>query len=405
MTATTGQPVGVAVFGSTGSIGHSTLEVIARHPGRYRVVALSAGSNVEALWPQVQRLAPRYAAIADEQAAATLRARVDAADLPTEVLGGAAGLEAIACAPEVDAVMAAIVGAAGMASTLAAVAAGKRVLLANKETLVLAGGLVMAAARDSQALLLPIDSEHNAIFQCLPAGGTAGLDELGVERIVLTASGGPFLRRSVESLEQVTPDEACAHPNWSMGPKVSVDSATMMNKGLEVIEACWLFATTPDRVDVVVHPQSVVHSMVRYVDGSVLAELGHADMRTPIAHALAWPHRIDAGVEPLDVTHLGGLEFEPPDLQRFPALRLALDAARAGGTAGAVLNAANEIAVERFLAGALSFPRIAAVVEETLAEGDDAGEAGSIEGLLAADRSARARAARHAGRMTESDGR
>ncbi|MDX1608646.1 MAG: 1-deoxy-D-xylulose-5-phosphate reductoisomerase [Halofilum sp. (in: g-proteobacteria)] len=398
----TGRTVGVAVLGSTGSIGQSTLDVIARHPQRYRVVALSAGSNVEALWPQVEALAPRYAAVADEPGAETLRTRVAAAGLSTEVLGGAAGLEAVASAPEVDTVMAAIVGAAGMASTLAAVRAGKRVLLANKETLVLAGGLVMEAARGSDATLLPIDSEHNAIFQCLPAGGTAGLDELGVERIVLTASGGPFLRRSPESLAAVTPAEACAHPNWSMGPKISVDSATMMNKGLEVIEACWLFGTTPDRIEVVVHPQSVVHSMVRYVDGSVLAELGHADMRTPIAHGLAWPRRVDAGVEPLDVTGLSGLDFERPDLERFPALGLALAAARAGGTAGAVLNAANEVAVERFLAGHLSYPRIAAVVEETLADGDDAGDAGSLEGLLAADRAARERAARHAGRMTES---
>lgn len=405
MTTVTGRPMGIAVLGSTGSVGQSTLDVIARHPQRYRVVALSAGSNADALWQQVQALAPRYAAVADEGAAATLRSRVQAASLDTEVLAGAEGLEAIARMPEVDAVMAAIVGAAGMASTLAAVVAGKRVLLANKETLVLAGGLVMAAARQSGAILLPIDSEHNAIFQCLPAGGTAGLDQLGVERIVLTASGGPFLRRAPESLATVTPAEACAHPNWSMGPKISVDSATMMNKGLEVIEACWLFAATPDRIDVVIHPQSVVHSMVRYADGSVLAELGHADMRTPIAHALAWPHRIDAGVEPLDLTRLTGLEFEQPDLERFPALALALAAARAGGTSGAVLNAANEVAVERFLAGELPFPRIAAVVEETLAETDDAGDADSLEGLLAADRSARSRAERHAGRMMENQGR
>ncbi len=405
MTADTGRPIGVAVLGSTGSIGRNTLDVIARHPQRYRVVALGAGSSVDILWQQVQALEPRQAAVADEQAADTLRSRVRAAGLETQVLAGAEGLEAIARAPGVDAVMAAIVGAAGMASTLAAVAAGKRVLLANKETLVLAGGLVMAAARESGAMLLPIDSEHNAIFQCLPAGGTTGLDQLGVERIVLTASGGPFLRRSPESLATVTPAEACDHPNWSMGPKISVDSATMMNKGLEVIEACWLFGATPDRIEVVIHPQSVVHSMVRYADGSVLAELGHADMRTPIAHALAWPHRVDSGVEPLDLTRLAALEFERPDLERFPALALALAAARAGGTTGAILNAANEVAVERFLAGELSFPRIASVVEETLAEADDAGDADSLEGLLAADRSARVRAGKHVVRMTENRNR
>lgn len=391
----------MAVLGSTGSVGRNTLDVIARHPGRYRVEALSANRNIDLLWEQVRTWRPRHAVVADPSQAAQLSERVREAGLETSVLEGAAGLEAIAAAPETDMIMAAIVGAAGMASTLAAVRAGKRVLLANKEALVLAGGLVMAAARASGATLLPIDSEHNAIFQCLPSRGVTDLDALGVERIVLTASGGPFLRRDPASLAQVTPDQACAHPNWAMGRKISVDSATMMNKGLEVIEACWLFDAMPDRIEVAVHPQSVVHSMVRYADGSVLAELGHADMRTPIAHALAWPERIDAGVQPLDVTRMAALEFERPDLSRFPALALALEAARTGGTAGARLNAANEIAVERFLSGALPFPSIAAVVRETLEEQDDAGDADSLEGLLAADESARRRAVVHADRMME----
>lgn len=391
----------VAILGSTGSVGRNTLDVIARHPDRFRVEALSAHRNVDLLLEQVRDWQPRYAVVADPEQAAVLEARVRDVSPGTTVLEGTAGLESVAGSAETDIVMAAIVGAAGMQSTLAAVRAGKRVLLANKEALVLAGGLVMAAARENGATLLPIDSEHNAIFQCLPGGGVAGLDTLGVERIVLTASGGPFLRRELASLGAVTPDEACAHPTWSMGRKISVDSATMMNKGLEVIEACWLFDTSPARIEVTIHPQSVVHSMVHYADGSVLAELGHADMRTPIAHALAWPERIEAGVESLDVTRMATLEFEQPDLERFPALRLALEAARTGGTAGAVLNAANEVAVDRFLAGSLSYPRIAAVVEETLAEPDTAGEAGSLEGLLAADRSARERAARHAERMTE----
>jgi len=401
MSGATTLPVPVAILGSTGSVGCSTLDVIARHPDRFRVAALSAHRNADLLWEQIRYWEPGHAAVADPVEAAGLHERVRDAGLRTTVLEGEAAIEAIAADAGSDVVMAAIVGAAGVASTLAAVRAGKRVLLANKETLVLAGGLVMEAARSSGATLLPIDSEHNAVFQCLPAGGTGRLDELGVERIVLTASGGPFLRRDPASLATVTPDEACAHPNWSMGRKISVDSATMMNKGLEVIEACWLFDTAPERIEVVVHPQSVVHSMVSYTDGSMLAELGHADMRTPIAHALAWPERIESGVDPLDVTAIAGLEFEQPDLGRFPLLALALDVARAGGTAGALLNAANEIAVERFLAGRLPFSRIAAVVEHTLAESDEGGDAHSLEGLLAADRRARERAAAHAARMTE----
>ncbi len=391
--------VGVAVLGSTGSIGLSTLDVIARHPDRFRVVALSAYRQTEALWQQVRHWQPPYAVVADPDHAGELEQRVVAAGLATQVLAGAEGLEAVATQAETDAVMAAIVGAAGMASTLAAAYAGKRLLLANKESLVMAGGLVMAAVRAGGAQLLPIDSEHNAVFQCLPAGSRSGLTAIGVERILLTASGGPFLRRAPETLAAVTPDEACSHPTWSMGRKISVDSATMMNKGLEVIEACWLFDTGPEHVEVVVHPQSVVHSLVRYVDGSVLAELGAADMRTPIAHALAWPDRVAAGVAPLDITQLAGLQFEPPDLERFPALGLALAAARSGPTAGAVLNAANEVAVERFLAGRLSFPGICGVIEATLERAEGEGGAGSLEAVVETDRAARAIAAAQADRL------
>jgi len=395
------QPAGIAILGSTGSIGASTLDVVGRHPDRFRVVALSAHSRIDRLWEQVRSLEPMYAVVGTAAAAADLERRIAGAGLATRVLVGEDGLDTVAGAPECQLVMASIVGAAGMRSTLTAARAGKRVLLANKESLVMAGGLVMAAARASGATLLPIDSEHNAIFQCLPSRHGATLEDAGVERILLTASGGPFLRRAPETLAGVTPDEACAHPNWSMGRKISVDSATMMNKGLEVIEACWLFEARPEQVEVVVHPQSVVHSLVRYVDGSVLAELGHADMRTPIAHALAWPERIAAGVEPLDVARLAGLEFEPPDTGRFPALRLALEAARAGGTAGAVLSAANEVAVERFLDGRLSFPAIAGVIEATLERADGEGDAASPEGIVEADRAARALAAEAADRMTE----
>jgi 1-deoxy-D-xylulose-5-phosphate reductoisomerase len=397
MTATTPQGrVGVAVLGSTGSIGASTLDVLARHPQRFEVVALSAHRQVDALWQQVQTLQPVYAVMSDAEAAQELARRVAAHGLATRVLAGRDGLEQAAAAAEVDAVMAAIVGAAGLTSTLAAARAGKRILLANKEALVMAGGLVMAAARAGGATLLPIDSEHNAIFQCLPPARPNGLAGEGVERILLTGSGGPFLRRAPETLAAVTPDEACAHPNWAMGRKISVDSATMMNKGLEVIEACWLFAAAPEQVEVVVHPQSVVHSLVQYVDGSVLAELGHADMRTPIAHALAWPERLDAGVGALDLTALAGLAFEHPDTERFPALTLALEAARLGGVGGAVLNAANEVAVERFLAGQLPFPAIAQVIESALNNAHADGDADSLDGVFAADAAARARSSEHA---------
>jgi len=401
MTATTSHGrVGVAVLGSTGSIGASTLDVLARHPQRFAVVALSAHRQVDALWQQVRTLQPLYAVMSDAEAAQELARRVEAHGLATRVLAGREGLEQAAAAAAVDAVMAAIVGAAGLTSTLAAARAGKRILLANKEALVMAGGLVMAAARAGGATVLPIDSEHNAIFQCLPPARPNGLAGEGVERILLTGSGGPFLRRAPETLAAVTPDEACAHPNWAMGRKISVDSATMMNKGLEVIEACWLFAAAPEQVEVVVHPQSVVHSLVQYVDGSVLAELGHADMRTPIAHALAWPERLDAGVGALDLTALAGLAFEHPDTERFPALALALEAARLGGVGGAVLNAANEVAVERFLAGQLPFPAIAQVIESALNNAHADGDADSLDGVFAADAAARARSSEHAASLS-----
>jgi len=396
MASTASLPQGVAVLGSTGSIGTSTLDVIDRYPGRFRVRALSANAQIESLWQQIQRYRPEYAVLAEPGAAAQLADWVHAEGLETRVLAGHEGLEAVARADEVDIVMAAIVGMAGMASTLAAVEAGKRVLVANKEALVAGGALVISAARRSGAKLLPIDSEHNAIFQCLPERCEQDACPGGVERILLTASGGPFLRRPPSSLTEVTPDEACAHPTWSMGRKISIDSATMMNKGLEVIEAAWLFGLPADRIEVAVHPQSVVHSLVQYVDGSVLAELGHADMRTPIAHALAWPGRIASGVSALDLFALPGLEFEQPDEAAFPALRLAFEAARAGGTAGAVLNAANEVAVDRFLAQRLPFPAITRVVEKTMTRASGEGDATSLQGVNAADAAARRIAAEEA---------
>jgi 1-deoxy-D-xylulose-5-phosphate reductoisomerase len=308
--------------------------------------------------------------------------------IATEVMAGTAGLEAVASHPDASDVMAAIVGAAGVLPTLAAVRLGRRVLLANKEALVVSGALFMAAAAASGAQILPIDSEHNAVFQCLPPDFEDGLQQVGVERILLTASGGPFRRHSLAGLHNVTPEQACAHPNWDMGRKISVDSATMMNKGLEVIEARWLFDARPQQIQVVVHPQSVIHSMVQYVDGSILAQLGNPDMRTPIAHALAWPHRHDSGVAPLDLFQIARLDFEPPDPQRFPCLRLAFEAIDAGGTAPAVLNAANEIAVQRFLNGELRFTAIAEVVERTLAEYPH-GAADDMTELLATDARAR----------------
>ncbi len=376
----------LVVLGSTGSIGGSTLDVVARHPDRFRVLALAAGRNVERLLAQVLRHRPRYALMADENSAADLRNRLRATGSDCEVLVGLPAMAEIVALPEVDAVMAAIVGAAGLAPTLAAVRAGKRVLLANKEALVMSGALFMAEAKRAGAVLLPIDSEHNAVFQCLPFGKT--LDEAGVRRIVLTASGGPFRTATREQMQRVTPEQAVAHPNWTMGRKISVDSATMMNKGLELIEAHWLFAAPHEKLDVLVHPQSVIHSLVEYVDGSVLAQLGSPDMRTPIAHALAWPARVDAGVSLLDLVARGRLDFEAPDEIRFPCLRLARDAMVAGGSAATVLNAANEVAVQEFLERKLSFTDIAAVIADTLAA-VSAPRVDQLDALQAVDTEAR----------------
>lgn len=356
----------VTILGSTGSIGVSTLDVIARHPQQYQVFALAAHKRADLMFQQVQLTRPRFAVMKDEVAAAQLLQLIKAAGLPTEVLAGDAGLVAVSEHADTDYVMAAIVGAAGLIPTLAAVNAGKRVLLANKEALVMSGALFMAAVKSRGAQLLPIDSEHNAIFQCMPVDFAPGLEKVGVARILLTGSGGPFRSRSLDELHDVTPDQACAHPNWSMGRKISVDSATMMNKGLEFIEACWLFDARPDQVEIVVHPQSVIHSMVEYVDGSVLAQLGNPDMRTPIAYGLAWPERTVSGVPLLDLVKIGRLDFQAPDEARFPCLRLAREAMQAGRTASVVLNAANEVAVEAFLQGQIRFTAIPQVLEKVM---------------------------------------
>lgn len=359
----------ITVLGSTGSIGKSTLDVVARHSDKYQIYALTANQQDELLFEQCCRVNPRYAVMLDEQACQRLARRISDATIKTEVLCGVAALEQVSAAPEVDAVMAAIVGAAGLRPTLAAARAGKRILLANKETLVMAGRIFMDAVRQSGSVLLPIDSEHNAIFQALPDQYSGDLPSSGVNQILLTASGGPFRNTSLADLQQVTPDQACAHPNWSMGRKISVDSATMMNKGLEVIEAHWLFNAPADAIQVVVHPQSVIHSMVQYIDGSVLAQLGNPDMRTPIAYGLAYPKRIDAGVATLDLFKIARLDFAAPDFERFPCLALAYRALRAGGTAPALMNAANEIAVEAFLGKRITFldiPRLIGYVLDKL---------------------------------------
>jgi len=375
---------GVAILGSTGTIGEATLDVASRHPDRFRVVALAAHSNHEALYAQVARHQPAIAALADRAAAARLTQRVAAAGLPTRVLAGPDALSAVATFDGAEIVMAAIVGAAGLESTLAAATAGKRILLANKEALVLAGALLLDSARRSGATILPIDSEHNAIFQCLPAGSAAGAWAAGIARVVLTASGGPFLRSRREDLATATPEQAVAHPNWRMGPKISVDSATLMNKGLELIEACHLFGIGPDAIRVVIHPQSIVHSLVEYDDGSVLAQMSQPDMRVPIAHALGYPERIASGAPALDLVQIARLSFEEPDFERFPCLKIAQSAARAGGTMPAVLNAANEIAVAAFLGRRLNFASIAGVIESVLQQ-HEAGPVRSLSDALAAD--------------------
>jgi 1-deoxy-D-xylulose-5-phosphate reductoisomerase len=386
------RPANVAVLGATGSIGRSTLDVIGRHPDRFRAFALTANTQSEELFELCAIHRPRVAVLADPHGAEALRRRLAGADLATEVLAGEAGLVSAAARPEVDVVMAAIVGAAGLAPTLAAAEAGKKLLLANKEALVMAGPIFMGAVRAQGGPLLPIDSEHNAIFQCLPPRAAHGLEACGVRRILLTGSGGPFRTRPLADLATVTPDEACAHPTWSMGRKISVDSATMMNKALEIIEAHWLFGAPPSRIEVVVHPQSVVHSMVEYADGSVIAQLGHPDMRTPIAQALAYPERIEAGVPALDLSRLGALTFEAPDFKRFRALALAYEVLAAGGTAPAIFNAANEVAVAAFLRGELAFVRITDVIEAGLA-GVAISAAATVDDVLDADRRARAAAA------------
>lgn len=378
----------IAILGSTGSIGTSTLDVVARHPDRFQVIALTANRQADLLFKQCQQFKPSYAVLLDETAATQLRLRVREAGLRTEILSGAAALEQVSVLPEVDAVMAAIVGAAGLQPTLAAARAGKKILLANKEILVMAGNVFMDAVRTSGSALLPIDSEHNAIFQALPRGYDGDLPGNGVRRILLTASGGPFRNTPLGELKNVTPEQACAHPNWVMGRKISVDSATMMNKGLEVIEAHWLFGASADDIQVVIHPQSVIHSLVEYVDGSVLAQLGNPDMRTPIAYGLAYPERIASGVAPLDLFKVATLDFVAPDFDRFPCLGLAYQALRVAGTAPAVLNAANEIAVAAFLEERISFldiPRVIAAVMDTL----PVHAVGSLDDVLGADAEAR----------------
>lgn len=380
---------GICVLGSTGSIGVSTLDVAARHPDRYRIVALTANNNIDLLFEQCLRFKPAYAVVIEAQLAAGLRTRLEAAGADaTEVLSGAKALEEVAVLPDVDSVMAAIVGAAGLLPTLAAARAGKTVLLANKEALVMSGPLFMSAVTESGADLLPIDSEHNAIFQCMPVNYHAGRRAPEVRRILLTASGGPFLRKGLHELRDVTPDEAVAHPNWVMGRKISVDSATMMNKGLELIEACLLFNTPPEKVEVVIHPQSVIHSMVDYVDGTVLAQMGNPDMRIPIAHAMAWPGRFDSGAEPLDLVSVKRVDFEAPDFERFPCLQRAYDAVRAGGTMPAILNAANEVAVGSFLDGGIHFTDIPDVINHCMSA-IPVSRADTIDAVLKADQTAR----------------
>ena len=383
----------LTVLGATGSIGASTLDVVARHPDRYRVFALSGHRRVDELARLCVRFTPRYAVATGEGGAARLRELLREAGSRTEVLDGESALAEICAHDDTDTVMAAIVGAAGLAPTLAAARRGKRILLANKEALVMAGHVFVSACREAGAVVLPIDSEHNAVFQCLPPAAQAdarALDAGGVRRLLLTASGGPFRERALDDMHAVTPDEACAHPNWSMGRKISVDSATMMNKGLELIEASILFDVPEDRIEIVVHPQSVIHSMVEYLDGSVLAQLGNPDMRTPIAHALAYPQRIASGVGVLDLPRVGRLDFESPDPRRFPCLRLAREALRAGGGAPCVLNAANEIAVEAFFEGRVRFTGIAQVVERVLGELPAPGAPGDVAQVLELDAQARA---------------
>ena len=374
----------IALLGATGSIGGSALDVVARHPDRFRIGALSAHSSVDELLALCERFRPDSAVVSDVAGHAALRDGLRARGLPTRALAGPEALVEVATDPANDTVIASIVGAAGVASTLAAARAGKRLLLANKESVVLAGSLLVQAVAEGGATVLPIDSEHNAIYQCLPADGGRG----GVRRLLLTASGGPFRGRQRADLAGVTPDQACAHPNWVMGRKISVDSATLMNKGLEVIEARWLFDMPASRIEVVVHPQSIIHSLVDYVDGSVLAQLGNPDMRTALAYGLAWPERVDSGVAPLDLAALGRFDFQAPDLDAFPCLGLAFQVLEAGGSAPAILNAANEIAVSAFLQGRLGFLGIPDLIQACL-DALPGGPAGDLDQLMDTDAAAR----------------
>ncbi len=391
---------GVTILGATGSIGLSTLDVLSRQGGRFRVVALTANKDVKRMAELCRIHLPTFAVMADCDAAQQLQDDLRKDKLDIEILGGNEGLEYVVALAEVQVVMAAIVGAAGLLPTLAAARAGKRILLANKEALVMSGRLFMDVVKAHGAQLLPVDSEHNAIFQCMPPRFNEGLDDVGVKNILLTASGGPFRTLAEADLHSVTPEQACAHPNWVMGRKISVDSATMMNKGLEVIEACWLFNIASTRIKVVLHPQSVIHSMVEYVDGSILAQLGSPDMRTPIAHALAWPDRIESGVKALDLFSIARLDFEPPDVGRFPCLRFAYEAIERGGSTTTALNAANEVAVAAFLEQRLSFLGIPRVIEATL-ENLETTSVESVEAILEVDQQAREWAQREISRVGE----
>jgi 1-deoxy-D-xylulose-5-phosphate reductoisomerase len=382
----------ICILGSTGSIGQSTIDVVLRHPDKYQVFALTANKNVTLLLEQAALCQPQYVVVVDESCYGLAKTLARQQGLQCEVLCGPKALQDVSSASQVNVVMAAIVGAAGLLSTMAAVNAGKKVLLANKEALVMSGELFIQAANRSNAQLLPIDSEHNAIFQCLPSDFKYGnLDANGISKILLTGSGGPFLTLPLEQLAAVTPKQACAHPNWDMGRKISVDSATMMNKGLEFVEARWLFGLKSDDIDVVLHPQSIIHSMVQYCDGSVIAQLGNPDMRTPIAHALAFPKRIESGVAPLNFMQLADFSFCAPDFKRYPNLKLAIDASNAGQSATTVLNAANEVAVEAFLQEQIRFTQIAAVNDSCL-QAIAAQEVSDIDSIIALDQHARRQA-------------
>ena len=383
---------GICILGATGSIGVSTLDVVTRHPDKYQVIALTANTNIDVLYDQCIAHTPEYAVVVDEIKSAEFQTKIQNSDIANiKVLTGTAALEVVSTLDNVDSVMAAIVGAAGLLPSLAAAKAGKDVLLANKEALVMSGDIFMQAIQQSGAKLLPIDSEHNAIFQCMPAGYIAGESAKSVRRILLTASGGPFRETPVEELHNVTVAQAVAHPKWSMGRKISVDSATMMNKGLELIEACLLFNLSPDDIQVVIHKQSIIHSMVDYVDGSVLAQMGNPDMRIPIAHAMAWPERFDSGVAPLNIFDVRQMDFEEPSLERFPCLRLAYEAIKAGGIMPTILNAANEIAVDEFLNERVKFTDIPIIIEQTMSY-FTADSAHHLELILQADANARTQA-------------